>query len=208
MNLPSHLKQNTQWVFLGPMGPSLMAPLQNYPLLCLDGGAHFTNKMDLWVGDGDSFTKEVKAEHKFKHSPEKDQSDLALALSLFQDKRPYLFHFWGLLGGRRDHEMFNLGESLSFLEDHTNTTILFYGENGKIFFELKGQGDWDLDHHGPYSLGTLTKGEILLSGKCRYQISHDLTLTPLSSQGLSNIGLGEMNLKNSHPLFLYYPEGK
>jgi thiamine pyrophosphokinase len=208
MKLPSHLKNNYEWVFLGPMGPFLLERFQHYPLICVDGGAHFTHRMDLWVGDGDSYKGEVKTEYKYEHTPHKDLSDLALALSLFREQTPYTFFFWGFLGGRRDHEMFNLGEGLSFLEAHSHSTIFFFGEDTKIYYELKGPGEWRFHHQGLFSLGTLKKGQVTLSGEVRYPISQGQVLGPLSSQGLSNLGFGEILLKNAEPLFIYYPEGK
>jgi thiamine pyrophosphokinase len=206
--LPSHLKNSFEWVFLGPMGPFLLDHFQTFPLLCVDGGAHFTQRVDLWVGDGDSYQGELRTKNKYVHSPHKNLSDLALALSLFQAPNPYTFYFWGFLGGRKDHELFNLGECLSFLELHRHSTIYFYGEDAKIYYELKSSGEWIFDHQGLFSLGTLKKSEISLSGNCRYPTSDGQILNPLSSLGLSNFGFGEVHLKNSEPLFIYYPEGK
>lgn len=208
MILPSSLKNKTEWVFVGPMGPSIPSIFQDRPVICVDGGAHFSEKIDIWVGDADSFEKKVECDHLFKFPKEKDKSDLALAFELFSQSHHFKFHLWGFLGGRKDHELFNLGESLSFLESHHQSEILFYDETGKISYQLLGSGQWRLLHSGPFSLGTHKKISLELTGSCLYRMERKNILNPLSSFGLSNHADGEMILNNDGPIFLYYPEGK
>lgn len=208
MILPSTLKMNTEWVFVGPMGPEVPEQFANLPTIGVDGGAHFTQKLDVWVGDADSYTKEILAPNIYRHPIEKDQSDLALALSLFNEQRLFKFHFWGFLGGRKDHELFNLGEALTFLEEHQECQILFYGEDGKISFHLVGSGHWKFTYTGLFSLGTLKKTLVKLFGDCHYPINKFQKLDPLTSFGLSNEGKGEMTLETEGPVFLFFPEGK
>jgi thiamine pyrophosphokinase len=208
MILPSTLKNKNEWVFVGPMGPEVPDEFNHLPRLCVDGGAHFSKSMNIWIGDGDSYPHELTSDHIFKLPAEKDQSDLSCALGLFTDPHHYKFHFWGFLGGRRDHELFNLGESLSFLEKHQECQILFYGEDGKVQYHVLGYGQWKFSHRGVFSLGTLKKTEVKLTGNLHYPIRNVETLRPLSSLGLSNIGEGEMILETMGPVFLYFPEGK
>jgi len=208
MMLPSNLRQQNEWTFVGPMGPALPDTFKHFPVIAVDGGAHFHSKIDVWVGDADSYDKEVTAGNIYRHPVAKDQSDLSLALSLFTDPRHYKFHFWGFLGGRKDHEIFNLGEALSFLDHHVECQIMFYDENSKILFHVLGSGHWKFSYHGLFSLGTLKKTMVRLRGDCSYPISKYQLLNPLSSLGLSNEGKGEMMLENDGPVFLYYPEGK
>lgn len=188
------------------MGPELPDTLKNNPILAVDGGAHFVSNLDIWVGDADSYKETIKTPHQYRHPPAKDSSDLALALDLFKDYGPYKFHFWGFLGARKDHELFNLGEALHFLEDHPESQILFYGKNGEISFHLVGSGDWKFSRSGLFSLGTLKKTKVKLIGNCTYPISQTSNLLPLSSLGLSNVGAGEMILKTEGPVFIHYPE--
>jgi thiamine pyrophosphokinase len=208
MMLPSNLREQNEWTFVGPMGPALPDKLKHLPIIAVDGGAHFHSKLDIWVGDADSYEKEVVAGHIYRHPVEKDQSDLALALSLFKEPRHFKFHFWGFLGGRKDHELFNLGEALTFLDEQLECQIMFYDENGKILFHVLGSGHWKFSYDGLFSLGTLKKTMVRLRGECAYPIEKYQLLNPLSSLGLSNIGKGEMILENDGPVFLYYPEGK
>lgn len=206
--LPSSLENKTEWIFVGPMGPFIPDTYLDRPIICVDGGAHFSHRIDIWVGDADSFEKKVECEHLFQFPKEKDKSDLALAFELFSTGHHYKFHLWGFLGGRRDHELFNLGESLSFLESHSQSEIFLYDEKGKISYQLLGRGQWTLHHRGPFSLGTHKKISLALSGACQYSMATQVTLNPLSSFGLSNHADGEIMINNEGPVFLYYPEGK
>jgi thiamine pyrophosphokinase len=208
MMLPSNLREQNEWIFLGPMGPKLPDQFFHLPVIGVDGGAHFHTKLDIWVGDADSYAQEVCAHHIYRHSTAKDQSDLSLALGLFTMARHYKFHFWGLLGGRKDHELFNLGEALTFLNQHSECQIMFYNNEGKILFHVLGSGSWTFSHQGVFSLGTLHKTTLRLVGDCKFPILNYQLLHPLSSQGLSNEGKGEMVLENNGPVFIYYPEGK
>lgn len=205
MTLPSTLGHKTEWVLLGPMGPGLPQFLSDLPLLGVDGGARFTEAMDVWVGDADSFTGEIHSPHIFRHPTGKDESDLALALRFFDGPRHYKLHLWGFLGGRKDHELFNLGEAMKFLSEQQEGQVLFYNEHGKIIFHALGSGHWKFTHIGIFSMGTLKKTAVKLTGACQYPISTTSILGPLSSLGLSNQGHGEMTLETEGPVFLCFP---
>lgn len=208
MNLPSHLRDNTEWVIVGPMGPNVPENLKSFSSIGVDGGANFLRPLDIWVGDHDSLEGKHEAKHDFSLRTDKDKSDLAFALSLFPDYKKLKLHMWGFLGGRKDHEIFNLGEVFSFLDRHEESEALFYGDDGKVQFHMLGTGHWKFQHVGLFSLGTLKKVEVRLAGDCEYPISHTKTMFPLSSFGLSNIGKGLMTLETNGAVFLYYPEGK
>lgn len=200
--------QNSEWTIVGPMGPVVPDTLSMHPIIAVDGGGNHTPRSDLWVGDADSHSGKVDSPHIYRHPPEKDKSDLALALSLLTGRLRYKLHFWGFIGGRRDHELFNLGEALCFLEHHPEAQILFYDSEAKILFHCLGEGHWRFQHQGLFSLGTIKKTSVKLTGKCDYPILNSHVLNPLSSFGLSNVGQGEMVLENAGPVFIYYPEGK
>lgn len=204
--LPSHLLQKTEWVFLGPMGPELPPSFKELPLLGVDGGANYASSLDIWVGDADSFKGKITASHIFRHPEDKDSSDLALGLSLFQEQRHYKFHFWGFLGGRRDHEIFNLGEAMAFLDQHQECQISFYNNEGKVLYYIVGAGLWKFSHQGLFSLGTIKKQSVRLTGACKYPIEKPAIIPPLASFGLSNQGHGEMELETDGPVFVHFPE--
>ena len=208
MILPSTHKNKTEWIFVGPLGPELPESLLIHPTLAVDGGGAFITKPDIWVGDADSLQVEIDCPYKFKHPTQKSQSDLALALSLFSEHLLYKFHFWGFIGERRDHELFNLGEAHAFLEEHPEAHIIFYDQKGKEVFHFMGAGFWKFHHVGLFSLGTLKTAAVKLVGDCEYPIPRFRNVLPLSSVGLSNIGKGDVRIEADGPFFVYFPEGK
>jgi thiamine pyrophosphokinase len=208
MQLPSSLSHYLEWVLVGPMGPQIPDHFLSYPILGVDGGGEHTPKLDVWLGDGDSSPQIKTCPHILKFDPKKSSSDLALALSLFADAQPYKLHLWGFLGGRKDHELFNLGECLHYLDDHLEAEIIFYNNEGKILFHLLGAGQWKFTHHGLFSIGSIKKVSLRVTGECEYPIIKNILLSPLSSLGLSNKAHGEIMLYNDGPVFVYFPEGK
>ena len=206
MQRPALFRENAEWTIVGPLGPTVPNHLLSHCVLGVDGGAHHTSKLDVWVGDADSYEKPIQADHVFRHPKEKDFSDLALALSLFEEKLFYQFHLWGFSGGRFDHEIFNLGEILKFLKDHPESKCILYNEKGHGNLILLGAGDWEFNRHGTFSLGCLDAVKVQLTGQCKYQIIKESRIAPLSSYGLSNEGHGDITLRADGPLFIFYPE--
>ena len=141
MILPRHLRSLTEWLFVGPMGPCPPENFEQLPQIGVDGGAHFSSQLKVWVGD---------------------------------------------------HEC----------------QILLYDSDGKIRYHLLGAGLWKFTHHGLFSLGTLKKTTIKMTGMCQYPIPESNPLIPLSSIGLSNTGHGEIELETEGSVLLYFPEGE
>lgn len=188
------------------MGPEIPDHFKSLPLVAVDGGAHFAPRIDVWVGDADSFTGEVSSSISFKHPVDKDRSDLSLALGLFKRPLCYKLHLWGFLGERKDHELFNIGECLHFLDKHPGSEILLYRKNGEVEFHLLGLGLWSFERHGTFSLGTIKKTEVELLGECDFPISPPSYIYPLTSFGLSNRAKGTIRLNTEGPVFIYFPE--
>lgn len=208
MILPQPLKHQHIWTIVGPLGPQVPTNLLSYSLLGVDGGAHFVDKLDVWVGDADSFDGEINSTHVFRHPAQKDRSDLNLALSILDSQLLYELHFWGFSGGRLDHELFNLGEILHYLRHHPESMALMYRPDGKVGMHLLGSGEWNFTYQGIFSLGCLDTSKVILKGDCLYPIKKETKLLPLSSFGLSNKATGTVYLHNEGPLFVYFPEGK
>lgn len=206
MKLPQSLLDKTEWALIGPLGPSVPENLQGLPILAIDGGANHNCHYDVWVGDADSVKQDPKGSYAFHQNTEKDLSDLALGLDLLRPGKAYRLHLWGFLGGRKDHELFNLGEAMRFLETRSGSEVLFYDGHGKPVFRLFGSGEWQIQVKGVFSLGTLRDVKLRLMGQCKYQVPHATIFSPLSSLGLSNEGAGKITLYNEGPVFLYFAE--
>jgi len=166
------------------------------PVIFVDGGTAFRHqKTGLSVGDGDSYDGELDE----RLSPDKDYSDLAYVLSSL----PAHFHkveLLGFLGGRRDHELANLGEIHHFLKHrHSPTRVLL--EQAVTGFNA---GDWQLEIHEIFSLMCIESTKLTLEGECEYPLNTLTQIDPLSSHGLSNMGRGRITLKTEQPVFVFY----
>lgn len=208
IKLPDAYKDKQEWTILGPMGPQIPPHLSSYPILAIDGGGHYSDRIDVWVGDSDSLKKEISPVASFKFPPEKESSDLALGLELFKQSGPMKLHLWGFRGGRIDHELFNLGECMRFLSTHPESQILMYGEDGKVYFHLVGEGHWNFEYEGIFSIGTVKKTIVRLKGACDYPLLKETIILPLSSLGLSNVAHGKVQLETQGAVFIAFPEGK
>ncbi len=208
MKLPKELRHKTEWVVVGPMGPELPAKYSSFPIIAVDGGANWTSKMDAWVGDSDSYTSAPASAVIFNLKQEKDESDFSCALKLFDRQVNYTFHLWGFSGGRKDHELFVWGEILSFLDQHPESKFILYDKNDRIEGHFLGSGHWRFIHKGSFSLISMRKIRVKLTGDVKYPIRKESWLPALSSWGLSNEGSGEIVLENEGAAFLYYPEEK
>lgn len=198
MKLPTSLQDKLEWNIVGPICPS--SPANTFPTLAVDGGARFVPNFDLWIGDNDSYLEKIDSENAFFFPSDKDHSDLSLALSLFINTNAYTLHLYGFLGGRRDHELFNLGEISSHLLTKTDNKVFIY-EGEKLEFIFVGAGTHDFDHHGLISIGTLFPQKLSLQGQLSY--TGESNFAALSSLGLSNKASGPFKISATQPFFIY-----
>ncbi|MFL5783242.1 MAG: hypothetical protein ACJ76H_01450 [Bacteriovoracaceae bacterium] len=205
MKLPKELRDKSEWVLVGPMGPELPEKFYDCPVMAVDGGANWAAKPNVWIGDSDSYKETPSTAAIMKLPAEKDASDFSLALKLFDQQKRYKFHLWGFSGGRKDHELFVWGEALSFVDQHPECHLVLYGNEGRIETHFLGSGHWRFEHQGLFSLGCMRKIRVKLTGDVKYQIKTESWLPPLSSWGLSNVGSGEIILENEGPAFVHFP---
>lgn len=208
MKLPKELEDKSEWVVVGPMGPLLPENFLSLPILAVDGGAHWSPSHNVWVGDSDSFRDRSLAENIFQLPENKDASDFSMSLRLFEKHSQYTFHLWGFSGGRKDHELFVWGEILAYLDQHPESKFILYGTDGRIETHFIGSGHWKFQHQGLFSLGSIRKIRVKLTGDVRYPILQESWLPTLSSWGLSNVGTGQIILENEGAAFIHYPEEK
>ncbi len=166
------------------------------PLIFVDGGARLRQcEEGVVVGDGDSFagTMDVLL------ATDKSFSDLAFALSNIPQ------HFGnvrllGFLGGRRDHELFNIGEAHHFLCNRKQPTTITF-DNDIIGYS---SGQWQFERIGSFSVAVVEAAHISLRGACRYTCPPTTRFMPLRSLGLSNIGTGTVYIDCDNPIFVLF----
>ena len=164
------------------------------PTVYVDGGArHRYQSEGFVVGDGDS------SEHEMDEllNPHKDVSDLGYVLDQITENFESIY-LYGFLGGRRDHEWFNFGETHRCLNGRRNP-CRFNFEN-QVFAVSRGR--WKMNISGLFSLGVLSATHIRMLGHCDYPVVTETLFQPLSSLGLSNIGHGEISLVCDGPAFI------
>lgn len=208
MKLPAELFKCKEWCLVGPMGPHLPKELSGHSVIAVDGGARFCTNPLVWIGDGDSIIGPMSAEHIFQYPPKKSLSDLALALSMFENKDSLILHLWGFLGGRRDHELLNFGEVLRFLEAQLETEVNFYDSAINKSVRCFSTGRWNFNHHGTFTLISMRTIKVRIEGSCEYTLNEETELAALSTLGLSNSASGNFSIYTDGPIMVIFPESE
>lgn len=193
-NLPSFIKNAKKLNLIGPCSIDKSKIDYSLSTIIIDGGLEhkLTFKEQFSIGDGDSTSEDLD----LLLPKEKDQSDLAVALSKIE-QRDTQINLHGFLGGRRDHELIVLGE----VYKHSSQMDSFaYFEK---HYTILPRGIHELKINGLFSLLTLEENLITISGNAKYLLEKATPLLPLSSLGLSNQGTGEVEIKCSRPLIVY-----
>lgn len=183
------------------VGPLHHAPEEMLlPTVYVDGGARFkisNYAPAIVVGDGDSFC----GPHDELLPQEKDFSDLAFVLRQLPAHLSHLKLF-GFLGGRRDHELANLGEVHRFLKQRQLLSKVEFFEGDERRILAVGAGTLKVELNGIFSIFTLERARIQMTGACHFTLENPTELSPLSSHGLSNKGHGSVTLSCDAPCFI------
>jgi thiamine pyrophosphokinase len=204
-NLLKKIKKNPIITLIGPLfsKPDLHLLPKNSNIILIDGGQKYHSEIakhlsiaDLLytVGDGDSSTGTMN--HLLPK--EKDYSDLKFVLQNLPTTVKNI-HLFGFLGGRKDHELINLGEIQQYLTQNSNCTQIQFED--KIIGFNSGSHYYDIND--TFSVVTMKHAELAISGKCKYQTNGQSKFYPFSSLGLSNIGFGTVNFKSNSPFFIF-----
>lgn len=189
---------------VGPLYNTKHVPLA--PTIYVDGGAAFASQETVdnpvvSVGDGDSGLDVVLDEML---PAEKDYSDLAFVLRGLPQS-VIRVEMLGFHGGRRDHDLCNLGEVHSFLASRSHyTTVELSDADSRTIGFCKGRVS--LNIQGLFSVFVLEPAAVKISGACKYQLSRERTLSSLSSVGLSNEGSGAVEIECGPPAFVVIPK--
>lgn len=171
-------------------------------VLYVDGGIRHKKKLrtkvkieEISIGDGDS------APHvpDYLLRSEKDFSDLSFALSCLQKgpKEVAMLGFSGRSDPRLDHFITNLGEVEHFVRQKKVPVII----DQRIHVYPAGKNSFTA--LGTFSVLSIRKNTLKISGKARYKLEDWTKLAPLSSLGLSNSGAGKIMLESKEPVIVY-----
>jgi thiamine pyrophosphokinase len=194
---------------VGPLYHQRHIPLM--PTVYVDGGSRFRAEDGGWaaeepshalfptvsVGDGDSSPGTLDE----LQPSVKDYSDLAFVLRSLPASVCELT-LLGFLGGRRDHELANFGEINDFLKSRTRPTrVDVVGNSGDLVIAF-AHGSFNLEIIGKFSVFVFEPASVEIAGHCRYPLGPEVTLSPLSSHGLSNEGFGRVDFASAAPCFV------
>lgn len=159
------------------------------------------NALSLSFGDGDSAkgSLDIKKE-------DQNLSDLAFLFEVLKKQKisAEQIHLFGFLGpkspkNRLDHLLANIGETYFFLKKLTlNKTCIFFEKEVLIL----SAGRHKISINSNFSIFVLEKAKIAISGKCLYKYRG--ALSPLSSLGLSNQGMGQITIDSNKPAMIIF----
>jgi thiamine pyrophosphokinase len=178
---------------VGPFADITVALVE--PIIYVDGGAHFRRSTEgIAVGDGDSYDGKLDV----SLNPAKDYSDLAYALAAIPENIIEL-QLLGFLGGRRDHELFNLGEVHHYLKSRTAPARASFDDQVIGF----SQGTWEFSHQGCFSVAVIEEALVTIRGDCLYPCNQPTLFPPLNSLGLSNEAKGTILIESTGTVFVF-----
>lgn len=149
------------------------------------------------VGDGDSSAGSLDE----LLPAEKNYSDLSFVLRSLPASIKEVT-LLGFLGARRDHELANLGEVADFLKMRSGfARVDLAGPSGDRVVAF-AHAPLEISITGLFSVFVLEPANVQISGMCKYQLTPDITLSPLSSHGLSNMGYGKLEVSSNTPAFV------
>ncbi len=169
------------------IGTELVIPDGSF-VIAADAGLKALNAAgivpDLIVGDFDSLGEAPKGTNVVLHKPEKDDTDMMLAVREALGRRAETLIIYGGLGGRIDHEYANI-QTLAYIADHGAKGFLV--GRGYVCTVIKNSGiAFDSDMRGTVSVfchGSKAEG-VELTG-LKYPLT-DYTLTNDYPLGVSN----------------------
>ena len=186
------LKNTCYIIGAGSFDGFLDQPAQKDLVIAADGGYVYLEQLgicpDVLLGDFDSLALVPEHEHLIRHSPIKDDTDMALAAAYGLEKGYGRFCMYGGLGGRLDHTLANL-QLLTFLSRQGAEPYLI-GE-GVIITAITGERlCFDASAHGMVSVFCAgEKAEQVWEKGLKYELNHAV-LTCDRALGVSNEFVG------------------
>lgn len=170
-------------------------------------------RADVALGDFDSVTSNEIWEdticEKMTYPPEKDDTDMMLAIRLGLSRGFEHFTIYGGLGGRLDHTIANI-QALSFLADNNATGILYHEEYALTVIK-NSSFTIAKDISGCVSVFSLsdTSENVTIKG-LQYEVE-GVVLTNCFPLGVSNAAIGKkgiISVENGTLLILWHPCGR
>lgn len=175
-------------------------------VIAVDGGYEYIKdgRVDMVIGDFDSLGYIPDHEHVLKLTPEKDDTDMLVAIKEGLKKGYRIFHIYGGCGGRIEHTFANV-QSLAYLAEHGAVGTMHHNEtkitmlvNGSLILPAGLKGYLSVFSYGEKAEGVTLKG-------VKYPLENT-TLTDTFPLGVSNEFIGqeaEITVDNGRLLVVY-----
>ncbi|MCC8104084.1 MAG: thiamine diphosphokinase [Clostridiales bacterium] len=172
--------------------PGFAAPGEGDLLIAADGGYRYLKNMgmepDVLLGDFDSLEVVPEHRHLIRHSPIKDDTDMALAVAYAEKEGFQTFFLYGGLGGRLDHTLANLQLLTQMARKGQEAWLIGQGivltavTNGRLLFPEQASGMLSVFCQGEQARGVSERG-------LKYELE-DAVLTCDRALGVSNEFIG------------------
>lgn len=184
------------------VGPILNQKVEiKLPQIAVDRGLQFAVEPILWVGDGDSSTPSQSIPQFFKE--DQNVTDLHFCLHNIRNWKWFELHLFGFLGGRKDHELANLGEVYhAFKNRKLSRSAIFYDQDVPRV-HLYQSGRHEFSSHDLFSVLVFEESQVTIEGSCEYQCEN-IVLKPFSGKGVSNVGHGMIQIQSSQPFLIFF----
>lgn len=153
-------------------------------IIGVDGGYDKVEHADIFVGDKDSVLNDVSCEKKYLLNVDKDLTDGEYAVRLAIEQGAKCINFYGLLGGRIDHVLANIG--LMAICAQNNVQAVAYGNDTDIYMVDK-KIEIDVQKFATISLSPFTDMVHIISLEGVKWGVFDQNIYKNSSRTMSNI---------------------
>ncbi|MCD8337549.1 MAG: thiamine diphosphokinase [Lachnospiraceae bacterium] len=167
---------------------TLAVPGEGDLLIAADGGYRYLKNMgmepDVLLGDFDSLEAVPEHRHLIRHSPIKDDTDMALAVAYAEAEGIRTFFLYGGMGGRLDHTLANLQLLTGMARKGLKAWLIGQGlvltavTNGCLLFPEQARGMLSVFCQGEQARGVYEHG-------LKYELE-DAVLTCDRALGVSN----------------------
>lgn len=190
-------------VLIGPMLEQewqMQTFFKALPQIAVDGGIWHAQEPLLWAGDGDSGFVPDKVPVFVKD--DQRVTDFAFCLAGVSGWAWKRLHAVGFTGGRRDHDLANIGEVHALMKKRRQfESATFYDDKAMPVLRLYNAGRHEVDINGRFGLLCIEPATVTLAGACEYAAS-SLKLDPLSGRGVSNQGRGIVEVTADAPCII------
>ena len=152
----------------------------------VDGGYDKTSYCDIFVGDKDSVPGVISCDKQILLNVEKDESDMEIAVNYLLANEIKNMHFYGVLGGRIDHVLANLGIMAKCVQNGIN--VVAYCNDCDIYMTSDSL-KWAVVENSLISLSPFTDTVHIISLEGVKWELFDCDIYKTSSRTISNVAV-------------------